>query len=483
MKKTILTGISSSLLFVLLIVTFVLSHGSVHAQDETPDGPIYIVQEGDSLWTIAIKFGVSIEELQNTNNLGTSNQLNVGDRLTIPGIEGVQGIITTRNVPLGESLRSISRRYQISEGGVTQLNRLTSPDQTFAGSFVTVPEQENGEPAANRSLLTYSLSLLELSVVNDVNPWTFVHTNDLVGTWQGLAGDVLFYPNDSDTEGAGEQPGALPEEISAIEIRPLSPLQGKAAVLNITAEEDLSFSGSFIGQEMNIFPNGNDGYTALLGVHAMKDPGLYPLTLEGERSDGTTFGFSQMVLISAVDYPYDRPLTVDPATIDPAVTKPENAQWIQLASTATPEKMWQDIFQLPSPLPIDFCLETGDCWSSRYGNRRSYNGGPYDSFHTGLDIVGKTGTEIYAPAPGVVVFAGPLTVRGNATMINHGWGVYSAYMHQDEILVQVGDYVETGQLIGLVGATGRVEGPHLHWEVWSGGVQVDPLDWLEQVYP
>ena len=70
MKKTILTGISSSLLFVLLIVTFVLSHGSVHAQDETPDGPIYIVQEGDSLWTIAIKFGVSIEELQNIDGLG-----------------------------------------------------------------------------------------------------------------------------------------------------------------------------------------------------------------------------------------------------------------------------------------------------------------------------------------------------------------------------------------------------------------------------
>jgi len=82
-----------------------------------------------------------------------------------------------------------------------------------------------------------------------------------------------------------------------------------------------------------------------------------------------------------------------------------------------------------------------------------------------------------------VVFAGPLTVRGNATIIDHGWGVYSAYMHQSEILVEQGDRVEAGELIGRVGATGRVEGPHLHWEVWAGGVQVDPLDWLSEVFP
>ena len=68
-------------------------------------------------------------------------------------------------------------------------------------------------------------------------------------------------------------------------------------------------------------------------------------------------------------------------------------------------------------------------------------------------------------------------------MINHGWGVYTGYMHQSEILVKPGDIVKAGQLIGRVGGTGRVQGPHLHWEVWVGGVQVDPLDWLEQAYP
>ena len=113
----------------------------------------------------------------------------------------------------------------------------------------------------------------------------------------------------------------------------------------------------------------------------------------------------------------------------------------------------------------------------------SYNGSSYSYFHTGLDILGNTGTEIYAPADGIVVFTGELTIRGNATLIDHGWGVYTGYAHQSELYVNAGDKVETGQLIGLVGDTGRVEGAHLHWEVIVGGVQVDPLDWLSNEYP
>jgi murein DD-endopeptidase MepM/ murein hydrolase activator NlpD len=96
-------------------------------------------------------------------------------------------------------------------------------------------------------------------------------------------------------------------------------------------------------------------------------------------------------------------------------------------------------------------------------------------------IIVTVGNSIYATAPGVVLLT-PLTVRGNATMIDHG-EVYSAYLHQSEILVNVGDKVEQGQLIGKVGNTGRVEGPHLHFEVLVGGVPVDPLEWLTQEYP
>jgi murein DD-endopeptidase MepM/ murein hydrolase activator NlpD len=139
--------------------------------------------------------------------------------------------------------------------------------------------------------------------------------------------------------------------------------------------------------------------------------------------------------------------------------------------------MWSEKFYLP----VDPVF--ADCYPSRFGNRRSYNGSAYDYFHTGLDICGQVGDPIYATAPGEVVFSGLLTVRGGATMIDHGQGVYSAYMHQSEILVNEGERVEEGQLIGRVGNTGRVEGPHLHFEVLVGGIQVDPLPWLEGEFP
>jgi len=91
--------------------------------------------------------------------------------------------------------------------------------------------------------------------------------------------------------------------------------------------------------------------------------------------------------------------------------------------------------------------------------------------------------NIYAPAAGTVVFTGPLTALGNATYIDHGLGIFTGYGHQAEILVNIGDHVEPGQQIGIIGATGRVTGPHLHWEIWANGVRVNPVQWLENTYP
>jgi murein DD-endopeptidase MepM/ murein hydrolase activator NlpD len=84
-----------------------------------------------------------------------------------------------------------------------------------------------------------------------------------------------------------------------------------------------------------------------------------------------------------------------------------------------------------------------------------------------------------AAAPGTVALAESLTVRGNTVLVDHGWGVYSVYMHLSSIGVAVGSAVGAGQPIGAVGASGMVTGPHLHWEVRVHGIPVDPLPWLE----
>jgi murein DD-endopeptidase MepM/ murein hydrolase activator NlpD len=466
-------------LAILLVMYGVIPSTLGMAQQGPTPGPVYIVQDGDSLWGIAVRFGVTVAELQSANGISNPDQLKVGDQLVIPGLADIQGIIATEKVPYGEDLRSLARRYEVPRDLLVRLNRLTSPNDLFAGSSLIIPEQKAEEVGAlSWDALKPGQTFLELSVLQGANPWSLIHDNALAGAWSALPGDVLRSPK----KGVGG-PGALPGMIKEVAVDPLSLLQGKAVEISITTEAPLTLNGTLLGKDLHFYPWEGKGFVALQGIHAMTEPGIYPLEIQGASPNGSSFSFMQMVPVKAVDYPYDLPLTVDPATIDPAVTKPEEAQWSALVQPSTPEKYWNGIFQIPSPLKVDYCLQSGDCWSSRYGNRRSYNGSPYNYFHTGLDIVGKTGTDIYAPADGQVVFAGPLTVRGNATMINHGQGVYTGYMHQSEILVKPGDFVKAGQLIGRVGGTGRVQGPHLHWEIWVNGVQVDPIDWLERAYP
>jgi murein DD-endopeptidase MepM/ murein hydrolase activator NlpD len=245
-------------------------------------------------------------------------------------------------------------------------------------------------------------------------------------------------------------------------------------VVRVHTIKPLTLSGELDGKELHFFEEKDNVYTALQGVYALANPGLTNFTLTGETETGARFSFEEMIIMKAGFYPNDPPLTVDPATIDPAVTKPEEDLIAKVVSPATPTKYWNGIFTTPVDQPI---------FKSTFGNRRSYNGGPYNSFHGGTDLVSNANSNIYAAADGVVVFAGPLTVRGNATIIDHGWGVYSGYWHQKEIKVKVGDQVKAGQLIGLIGATGRVTGPHLHFEMIVNGIQVEPVDWLSQVYP
>ena len=453
----------------------------VRAQDQTPSGPVYIVQEGDTLWDIALRFGVQMAELAKVNDITDPAQIAVGDQLIIPGLEGVTGVLTTINVPYGETIRSLSRRFQTSVEVLAKLNHITNPSELYIDSSLVIPQQEEAIDLNGREMLDPSHSILELAVANGTNPWAYLLQNDLPGTWGAVPGDVLHTQSESSQPENSDEglmnPGALPDAIDSISIEPLPFVQGKAAKIHVKGDEGINLMGSFLDHEMQYFELENGEYVSLQGVHAMTEPGFYPLYLSGTLANGTPFSFSQAVYVRDGDYPYDPTLNVSPETIDPTVTRPEDAEWQALTAPVTSEKLWDGIFQSPAPPPFN------DCWPSRFGNRRSYNGGEYSSFHTGLDFCGRVGTEVLAPAAGRVVFAGPLTVRGNSTVIDHGWGVYTAYMHQSEILVKPGDLVTPGQLIGLVGGTGRVTGPHLHWEVWVGGLQVDPLDWLEQVFP
>lgn len=478
--KKLLLGLSA---LVSLVLVGALAWPGFAAYAQTPqpgeqaEGPVYIVQEGDTLWDIAFRFGVSWEDLARVNDIGDPGQLAAGDELIIPGLEGVEGTLVTSQVPLGEDLRSLSRRYGLPVASLIQLNRLTGPAELFQGASLVVPQGNLASPAGMRIGLTEGQSLLELAAARQANPWSLLARNGLEAGWQALPGDVLRLDGEESQPG----PGALPGGIASITLSPEPLVQGDTGLIQLESQPVREVSGQLLGKDLHFFPDPDQAgiYLALQGVHAMTEPGLYPLTIRGQLADGTPFGFTQMVPVVSGDYNYYT-LTVPPETIDPANTGPEDELWSSLATAADPERRWQGVFSMPvaQPSPCGY--------TSYFGERRSYNGSPYNYFHTGLDFCYNYNlevNEIYAPAAGRVVFAGPLTVRGNAVMIDHGWGIFTGYMHMDEIFVQKGDEVETGQVIGTVGETGRVNGPHLHFEVWVGGVQVDPLDWLENAFP
>jgi murein DD-endopeptidase MepM/ murein hydrolase activator NlpD len=275
--------------------------------------------------------------------------------------------------------------------------------------------------------------------------------------------------------GGDEPTRALAYPLRALSLGPFPAVQGTTLAVKVASVEPVTLTGRLGEWTLNFAPDSAGALEqyALQGIHRFAEPDLYPLTISAEGPSGQVVALSQRVPVRAGDYRVDEPLTVPPETLDPANTEPENELVRSVVALVTPARMWTGLFALPSVGGL----------RSLFGSLRSYNGGPYNAFHTGVDYSGGEDRPITAPAPGVVAFAGPLTVRGNSTLIDHGWGVYTGYWHQSVIQVQAGDRVETGQVIGFNGATGRVTGPHLHWELWVGGVQVDPQQWLTTAFP
>lgn len=138
----------------------------------------------------------------------------------------------------------------------------------------------------------------------------------------------------------------------------------------------------------------------------------------------------------------------------------------------TPERFWNGPFQRPAAGGV----------TSEYGVRRYYNGVfAEDYYHRGVDYGGGVGSPIVAPAAGRVVLVGQeangFRLHGNTVGIDHGQGVASIFLHLSRIDVQEGQFVQAGERLGAIGATGSATGPHLHWGLYVHGLAVDPVPW------
>ncbi len=473
----------------ILLISILYAAQPAFAQTPTPpSGPTYIIQPGDTLSSIADHFNISLNDLMAANSITDPNAIQAGQQLVIPGLEGVTGTLDTEVINFGESFNSLVRQTQIPAALLEKLNHIISPSEFYVGANMIVPKQDNATTLTNRATPQAGESLLEMAVKQNTDSWTLVSLNGLSGTWDALPGDVLYAPGS--TSVSDQTVSGLPSAFLDVKMLHLPFKQGGTAEVIVKPATGVTLSGILVNQPLHFFPLGDGNMVALQGVYVQLDAGVYPLELDAALPDGTKQSFEQMVIVGTGD----QPTAIEPVpSDDPNIMASEDKQVASITSMVTPIKFWQGKFSIPIYLPAGVQLR--DCETAPFGIPRSYtfNGSTYHYFHSGVDFSAceaPHALDIYAAAPGKVVFAGMIPVpgnvmppRGNLTIIDDGWGIYTLYAHQSEIGVTVGQQVQAGQLIGQIGATGHVTGPHLHFEMWVNGVLVNPLDWLNSTFP
>jgi hypothetical protein len=213
-------------------------------------------------------------------------------------------------------------------------------------------------------------------------------------------------------------------------------------------------------------------HRVLLGVDLEQAPGTYPLKLTAQPAGAEPFTCSMDVSVKAGKFAVEKLIVakqfVEPNPEEIARANKERQHLREIFATVTQERFWRGGFRMP----ID-----GARNAKNFGRRRILNGEP-GSPHSGVDFPAAGGTPIHACQRGRVVLAEELFFSGNTIVIDHGLGVYTFYGHMQSFAVAAGDEVEKGALLGRVGATGRVTGPHLHWGLTVNQARVNPLQVL-----
>ncbi|MDH3458974.1 MAG: M23 family metallopeptidase, partial [Gemmatimonadota bacterium] len=213
-----------------------------------------------------------------------------------------------------------------------------------------------------------------------------------------------------------------------------------------------------------------DGSFHAVGAIPVRAKETIPLTLEIRHGNGATEEPFARIPVTPADFAVER-LQVAPrytAAPDSALrvriaAERERSRAVTRRTHGTP-RLWSGAWVTPVAGRV----------TSPYGKQREFNG-EVQSRHYGVDLDGDTGTPVYAPNRAVVALTDDTYYGGNLVYLDHGRGLVTAYLHLSEILVSQGDTVTQGQIIGKVGATGRVTGPHLHWLARYGPISVDAL--------
>jgi len=254
-------------------------------------------------------------------------------------------------------------------------------------------------------------------------------------------------------------PGAARPQIT---ISPKKPGPGDIVVITVTAGGG-PVKGAFLGKQLH-FNEAKQAFKAIIGVDLNTEPGSYPLELSVNGAK-----LSRTVTIRKKKYPVQK-LTLPQ---DMVVLSPENEARVEreqkIVAALWPidsMRLWDGNFIDPLP---------GKKIGTIFGVRRIINDIPKNS-HSGVDITADEGEPVHAPNDGVAVLVDNQFYSGNCVFLDHGQGIYTMFFHLSKANVRSGQAVLKGEVIGLVGATGRSTGAHLHWGVRIQGAKVDPLE-------
>ena len=217
----------------------------------------------------------------------------------------------------------------------------------------------------------------------------------------------------------------------------------------------------FKGNRVLVVPTGIDNqWTAVVGIPLSYQPGTYHL----ESVGGQPIGFQ----VDSKEYESQHLTITNKRQVNPSE---EDLVRIRKESQEM-NRVYLSFTESTGPV-TQFRLPVEGTVSSTFGLRRFFNEQPRNP-HSGLDIAAPEGLAIGAPGDGVVAATGHYFFNGNTVLIDHGFGVISMVCHMSRIDVKPGDRTTQGDVIGAVGQTGRVTGPHLHWSVSINSVRVDP---------
>jgi murein DD-endopeptidase MepM/ murein hydrolase activator NlpD len=298
-----------------------------------------------------------------------------------------------------------------------------------------------------------------------------------------LGGWLLELPPLPSPAAAGELAAAggmattelLPEATSPATVRvaPERILEGTLFRVSVEGGEPLATeaAGTFGGEPLHF--TGEAGALHAMAAAPLDSAGARLLRVQVTHADGSRQWREVEVAIVPGDYRMER-LTVAPQFGQP---QPEAIQRRIREEAARARAVSERAHATPRMWTMPFVPPRESRITSGFGHGRMFNG-QVQSRHNGVDFAGAVGAPVRAPARGVVALVGEFYLGGGVIYIDHGAGLVTGYLHLSGRNVKEGDVVEPGQVIGRVGATGRVTGPHLHWIVRYGGHTVDGMTLL-----